>query len=360
MNTYKLLTPGPLTVSDSVRASMNIDHCTWDDDYKSITQSIRQSMLDIAGVSAETYTTVLMQGSGTYGVEATISTLCKPETKGLIITNGKYGERLVEIAQYAKLDCDVYVNDYAKIPDADEVDTRLQNGSYDYVIMVHSETTSGILNPAEAIAQVVKRHNAMFILDAMSSFGGIPLDMRNIDAMITSSNKCIQGVPGFALTVVKRNLLIQSKGNATTLSLDLFAQYEDMEAGGKWRFTSPTHCVIAFHQALKEFIEEGGVAARYKRYSANQTHLVQGMEALGFKAYIKRELQGPIITTFTYPDGKIIDFNDFYTFIKSRGFVIYPGKLTHVDTFRLGNIGEIYLDDIDALLAVMKDYLEQL
>ena len=228
--------------------------------------------------------------------------------------------------------------------------------------MVHSETTSGLLNDIAAIAPVVKAHQCLFIVDAMSSFGGVDIDVPgfDIDFLVSSANKCIQGVPGFTFVIAKRAVLEESRGNARSLSLDLYAQYATMEQQhGKWRFTSPTHVVAAFAQALKELDEEGGITARYQRYHTCNQLLRQGMEALGFKPYIAQKLQGPFITTFFYPEGFKVDFPQMHAFLKAHGYVIYPGKLTDAETFRLGNIGEIYPEVIAKIVALFKEYVAQ-
>ncbi|MDU7705867.1 MAG: 2-aminoethylphosphonate--pyruvate transaminase, partial [Clostridium sp.] len=262
MKNYKLLTPGPLTTTDSVKQEMLFDHCTWDDDYKSITQDIRKKLLELAHVSEDEYTVVLMQGSGTFGVEAVLSSVIANDDKLLIVANGAYGERMVDIAEHAGICHVVYNEVYYKVPDAQKVAEILDNDpSITHVSMVHSETTSGILNDIEAVAKAVKARNRTMIVDAMSSFGGvdIPVGEWGIDFIISSANKCIQGVPGFSFVIADREKLIASKGKARSLSLDLYDQWETMNKDGKWRFTSPTHVVLAFSQALKEMEEEGGI-----------------------------------------------------------------------------------------------------
>lgn len=222
--------------------------------------------------------------------------------------------------------------------------------------MIHCETTTGILNPIEEIIPFVHERGIVTIVDAMSSFGGIPINLKaeKIDYLISSSNKCIQGVPGFSFVIANKQLLESTKGLTQTLSLDLYSQYAEMERhDGKWRFTSPTHVVHAFAQALKELSEEGGVIARNKRYSDNQKHLAEGMESLGFKVLIDEKYQSPIITSFIYPSDDF-DFNQFYQELKQDGFVIYPGKISQVPTFRIGNIGEVYPDDITRLLSAIQ------
>ena len=360
MKNYKLLTPGPLTTTDSVKQEMLFDHCTWDDDYKSITQDIRKKLLELAHVSEDEYTVVLMQGSGTFGVEAVLSSVIANDDKLLIVANGAYGERMVDIAEHAGICHVVYNEVYYKVPDAHKVAEILDNDpSITHVSMVHSETTSGILNDIEAVAKAVKARNRTMIVDAMSSFGGvdIPVGEWGIDFIISSANKCIQGVPGFSFVIADREKLIASKGKARSLSLDLYDQWETMNKDGKWRFTSPTHVVLAFSQALKEMEEEGGIPARSRRYTENNKLLIQKMAELGIHPYIDAEHQGPIITTFYYPENHTFSFTEMYTYIKERGYAIYPGKVTEADTFRIGNIGEIYRDDILKLMEIITEFL---
>lgn len=218
--------------------------------------------------------------------------------------------------------------------------------------MLYCETTTGALKPLEAIAGVVKRHGKTLIIDAMNSFGGVPIDMAGlgIDVMISSANKCVQGVPGFGFVIIRKTLLQGCKGIARSLSLDLYDQWQTMEQGhGKWRFTSPTHVVRAFMQALKELQEESGIAARNARYRENHRTLVDGMRRLGFETLLPDEWQSPIISSFYYPTADF-DFNRFYQRLKAKGFVIYPGKISQADTFRIGNIGDVYPDEFSRLV----------
>ena len=303
-NNYKLLTPGPLTTTNTVKSVMMFDHCTWDDDYKQITLDIRKGLLKLAHASEEEYTVVLMQGSGTFGVESVLSSVVGKDEKLLIITNGAYGERMVDIAKYSGINYVVYSEDYDKVPSAEKVaDLLAQDPSITHVTMVHGETTSGILNDIESVAKVVKAQGKVFIVDAMSSFGGIDIDVAGlkIDFIISSANKCIQGVPGFSFIICNRASLMASKGKARSLSLDLYGQWETMDKDGKWRFTSPTHVVLAFEQAMKELEVEGGIPARAKRYRENNELLIKRMREMGIKPYIDFENQGRIITTFYFP-----------------------------------------------------------
>lgn len=362
MNYYKLLTPGPLTTTDTVKEEMMFDHCTWDDDYKKITQNIRTELLDLAHVSEQDYTVVLMQGSGTFGVESVLTSVIGEEDKLLIAANGAYGERMGDIAEHARITYEIYNQEYDKVPDAEEIKKILQNNpEITHVSMVHSETTSGILNDIESVAKVVKEAGKTLIIDAMSSFGGVDIDVYGlgIDFLVSSANKCIQGVPGFSFIIANRKKLMESKGKARSLSLDLYDQWETMEKDGKWRFTSPTHVVLAFAKALEEMKAEGGIEGRSRRYAQNNHLLISRMKELGIEPYITGQHQGPIITTFFYPEHSEFSFQEMYDYIKARGYAIYPGKVTEADTFRIGNIGEIYEADINKLCDIIEEFLKE-
>lgn len=362
MKSYKLLTPGPLTTTDTVKREMMFDHCTWDDDYKKITQQIREGLLKLAHVEAPEYTVVLMQGSGTFGVESVLTSVIGDGEKLLIVANGAYGERMADIAEHASIPYIIYNEHYDRVPSAEKIEKILdENPQITHVSMVHSETTSGILNDMEGIAKVVKAKGKTFIVDAMSSFGGvdIPVGRLGIDFIVSSANKCIQGVPGFSFIICRRDKLEESKGKARSLSLDLYDQWLTMNKDGKWRFTSPTHVVLAFAQAMRELQEEGGIEARAKRYAENNRILIEKMEEMGIRPYIEAEHQGPIITTFFYPENHDFSFQDMYQYIKESGYAIYPGKVTDADTFRIGNIGEIYREDIEKLCMIIGDFLKE-
>lgn len=357
-NAYLLLTPGPLSTSESVREAMLKDWCTWDDDYNlEIVEVIRRKLVTLATTQSG-YTSVLMQGSGTASVEATIGSVMLPTDKLLVIDNGAYGARIAQIAQYLNIACRVIAPGETAQPNLDEItDVLTHDPAITHVAIVHCETTTGMLNPIAEVAKIAKQHGKRVILDAMSSFGGIPMDIGalGIDFMISSANKCIQGVPGFGFVIAKRSELEQCQGRARSLTLDLFDQWQCMEKNhGKWRFTSPTHTVRAFYQALLELENEGGIAARYQRYQTNQTQLVKGMRALGFAPLLPEKLHSPIITSFYSPEHSDYQFAEFYQRLKQQGFVIYPGKVSHADCFRIGNIGEVYPQDIERLLSAMR------
>lgn len=279
-----------------------------------------------------------MQGSGTFGVESVLTSVIGADEKLLICAKGAYGERMEDIVKHAGIDYTIYHEKYDRVPDAGKVNEILKNDpAITHVSMVHSETTSGILNDIESVAKVVKENGRTMIVDAMSSFGGvdIPVGEWGIDFIISSANK------------------------SRSLSLDLYDQWETMNKDGKWRFTSPTHVVLAFYQALKEMEAEGGIPARHQRYVENNRLLIEKMKELGIRPYIDEEHQEPIITTFFYPENASFSFADMYQYIKERGYAIYSGKVTEADTFRIGNIGEIYKEDILKVSELIKEFLEQ-
>lgn len=329
MKNYKLLTPGPLTTTEAVKKEMLFDRCTWDDEYKSITQKIRKELLDIGNVNEEDYTAVLMQGSGTFAVESVITSTVGEKDKLLIIANGAYGERIGQIAEHISLNHVIYNNEYDEHPDMDKVKEILDKDTeITHIAMVHCETTTGILNPIEDLSVIAKEYNKTLIIDAMSSFGGIPIDIKalGIDYLISSANKCIQGVPGFGFVIAKKEKLEKCKGISRSLSLDLYDQYKGMDKDGKWRFTSPTHVVAAFSKALDELKEEGGVEGRYNRYKNNNLVLRKKLKEIGIESYIEEEKQSPIITTFAFPTDAF-SFNEFYSFIKERGLLFIQESL---------------------------------
>ncbi|MGN4997146.1 2-aminoethylphosphonate--pyruvate transaminase [Aeromonas sp. 80P] len=357
---YLLLTPGPLSTTATVRAAMLQDSCTWDADYnQGVVEPIRRELVRLAtGPEYQSdYSAVLLQGSGSYVVESVLGSAIGVDECLLIINNGAYGARMGEMARclglrHHELDCGETTR-----PEPAAIEAMLaRHPEITHLAMVHCETTTGMLNPLEEVAELCQRRGIRLIVDAMSSFGGIPIDMGRlgIEFLISSANKCIQGVPGFGFVIARRAALTACAGRARSVSLDLHAQWQTMEQqGGKWRFTSPTHTVLAFAQALRELDEEGGIAARHQRYSENQRTLVDGMAALGFAPLLPEKWQSPIITAFYSPAHPDYRFADFYQRLKAQGFVIYPGKVSQADCFRIGNIGDVTPERVRDLLAAM-------
>lgn len=359
MSDYILLTPGPLTTSQTVKEAMLNDWSTWDDDYNATTQWIRRELLRIANVAETDYTAVLIQGSGSYGIESVINTGIPSDATFLVLENGSYGRRMAQMAKGYGINTLELEFAEDKPVDAVQVAEFLdKHPEVTHLGLVHLETTTGILNPVTDILADANERGLETIVDAMSSFGGLPIDVAAWDPtyLISSANKAIQGVPGFAFVIAKRVNLAKNEHTARSLSLDIYDQNREMdEHNGKWRFTSPTHVVYAFATALEELRAEGGIPARYARYASNQKQLEDGMHALGFKTILNDEVQSPIITSYTFPTDDF-DFRRFYDYLKAKHFVIYPGKVSKLPTFRLGNIGEIYAADITELLAAIAQY----
>lgn len=349
--TPKLFTPGPLNTSTQVKQAMLVDYGSRTDAIINAQKYIRRTLLETCNVSQETgYECVLMQGSGTMAVESVISSIVSG--KMLILSNGAYGKRMATIAKLHNIPHDLLEFPETEPVCIDKVQEHLKNNTYDFVATVHHETTVGVLNPIDEISTIVPR-DTTFIVDSMSGLGAFPVDLdtSKIDYLVSSSNKNFEGVPGFAFVLANREKLVEQGKTPKTLSLDLLSQWEGLEANGQFRFTPPTHSLMAFQEALREFKLEGGSSRRLHRYNENAYQLRKGMESLGFKAVN----HSPIISTFLYPDD--FDFEDFYEKLAEESIYIYPGKMTEADCFRIGTIGQIYEDDIHELLYKIKEVM---
>jgi len=354
-----LLTPGPLATSPETKAAMQRDWGSRDTHFIALNARVRERLVDLAGGQGS-HVCVPIQGSGTFAIEATIGTLLPRDGKMLVLVNGAYGKRIEKICQIMGRAC-VTLETPEDVPnDPAALDTALNaDPAITHVAVIHCETTSGILNPVAAVAEVTARHGRRLIIDAMSTFGAIALDVRQIDcdAVVASSNKCLEGVPGMGFAIIRQTALEAAAGNAHSLSLDLHAQWVSMEGNGQWRFTPPTHVLAAFDQAIAEHAAEGGVAGRGARYERNCRMLVNGMHELGFKTLLPPELQAPIIITFHSPADANFDFAVFYDHLRQRGYAIYPGKLTGAESFRIGCIGQLGDDEMLGALAAIQETL---
>lgn len=358
-----LFTPGPLTTSATVKQAMQHDLGSRDDAFIEIVRGVRRRLLALGNVAAPEYTAVLMQGSGTFSLEAVLASTVPPDGKVLVAVNGAYGRRLVQIGKTLRIAMQALEFGEHEPVDPERVRAALAaDPAITHVCVCHCETTSGVLNPVEAIGAVAHAAGKNFFVDAMSSFGAIPLNLAqaNVNYLVSSSNKCIEGVPGFAFVIARLAALEATEGWARSVSLDLLAQHKGLEATGQFRFTPPTHAILAFHQALNELDAEGGVAGRGKRYAENHAALVSGMAALGFRPYLAPAHQSFIITSFYYPDHPNFHFETFYRRLSDRGFVIYPGKVGNADCFRMGSIGRLYPEDMRILLDAVRAVLDSM
>ena len=352
-----LLTPGPLTTSLETKAAMLRDWGSWDASFNAVTANVRKRLLDIARGHA-THVCVPMQGSGTFSVEAAVNTLVPRDGHLLVLVNGAYGKRLVKLAQMMGRKVTVFETADDVPTTGEDVDRLLgKDATITHVGLIHCETSTGILNPLPAIAAVVARHGKRLIVDAMSSFGALPIDLSTtpIDALIAASGKCIEGPPGMGFVIVRRATLEGCEGRSTSLALDLYDQWVYMEKTTQWRYTPPTHVVVAFNAALEQHAAEGGQPARLARYSANAEALVEGMKGLGFRSFLDPSIQAPIIYTFHAPADAAYEFKRFYGEVRDRGFILYPGKLTQLETFRVGCIGAIGPSDMRAAVLAIGD-----
>lgn len=359
-----LFTPGPLTTSVAVKAAMQRDLGSRDSEFIDLVARIRAELLEIGRVSQESgYTAVLMQGSGTFAIEAVLGSVIPSDGRLLVLANGAYGERMLQIAERLKIATAIRRWPENESPDPKTVGQLLDVESPPtHVAIVHLETTTGILNPIDEIAQIVREHGCRFIVDAMSSFGGVPIDLSALqpDYLVSSANKCLESVPGFSYVLARREALESTAGYARSVSFDLLAQWQGFERDGQFRFTPPTHALLAFARALEELTREGGVAARAQRYRANRKALLDGMRRIGFREYLGPQLQSDIITSFCYPEDAAFDFSEFYRMLAVRGMVIYPGKVSHADCFRIGTIGRISPDQVEALVSEIARVLDQM
>jgi 2-aminoethylphosphonate-pyruvate transaminase len=359
-----LFTPGPLTTSLSVKQAMLHDAGSWHFEFNSLVAGVRERLLNLAGLSREGgWEVVLLQGSGTFGVEAVFQTCVSPEGKVAVLTNGAYGDRIVQMLKHARIAHAVLRTPEDQPVDPVALDKLLaQDQAITHVAVVHCETTTGILNPIEDLGRVGRKHGKITVVDAMSSFGAIPIDFEacNIDFLISSANKCVEGVPGFSFVLCRRKVLLACEGYARSLSLDLLGQLKGFEKNGQFRYTPPTHAILAFNQALDETEQEGGFAARGARYRRNHETLLAGMCELGFRVFLAAPVQSYIITAFHTPTDPQFSFDAFYRKLSDRGFIIYPGKLTQVDTFRIGNIGRLFPADLDQLVHAVRGTLVEL
>jgi 2-aminoethylphosphonate-pyruvate transaminase len=357
-----LLTPGPLTTSLRTKLAMLKDWGSWDTDFIAQTAKVRAGLLDIID-GHDTHTVVPLQGSGTFSVEAAVATVVPRDGHVLVMDNGAYCKRAARLTQLMGRRATVvpYAEEDPVSPEGLEAQLQ-KDASITHVVLIHCETGTGVLNPLQAVAEVCQRHGKGLIIDAMSSFGALPIDARTtrFDALVAASGKCLEGVPGMGFVFLRKAILDGCAGNSQSLAMDLHDQHAYMEKTGQWRFTPPTHVLVALAEAIDQFVEEGGRPARLKRYEDNCRTLLDGMARLGFKPFLRPEVQAPIIVTFHAPAHPAYEFKRFYDAAKQRGFILYPGKLTEVETFRVGCIGAIGRNEMMQAVGAVADTLREM
>jgi len=357
-----LLTPGPLTTSLETKTAMLRDWGSWDAAFNAVTARVRERLTAIVHAD-ETHVCVPMQGSGTFSVEAAVNTLVPRDGHVLVLVNGAYGKRMARLTEMMGRRVSVFetaedvpttAGDVSRLLDADR--------SITHVGLIHCETSTGILNPLHEIAHTVAERGVSLIVDAMSSFGAIAIDARTtpLDALIAASGKCVEGPPGMGFVFARRSVLERRAGNSTSLALDLHDQWTYMERTTQWRYTPPTHVVVALDAALAQYEAEGGQPARLARYTANYEALVSGMAELGLRPFLDAKIQAPIIVTFHAPPDPRYAFTDLYARVRDKGFILYPGKLTQVETFRVGCIGAIAPDEMRLAVSAIGEALREM
>jgi 2-aminoethylphosphonate-pyruvate transaminase len=360
MNKYKLLTPGPITTTQSVKEAMMIDQCTWDEDYKEIIKNIQTRILNIAHCDQEKYTCVLMTGSGTYANEAVLSSVIGNNDKLLVIESGVYGARLGILADYSNISYSTYQLEYNFNLDIKNIEEILLNDiEITHVVMVHVESTFGFENDLKGISKLCSKYDKKIIVDAMSSFGALDFDVQqlNINYLITTPNKALEAIPGLSIIICLNEDIEECEGNANTFSLNLYLQYKSMRKH-KFRFTSPTYNVLALHQALKELEIEGGVEKRHQRYLKINNAIMEMMKKYNIYRFVDSEYQSVILNCFTL-NNQNFEFEELYKYFRNNGYELYPGKMTSENTFRIGNIGEINQEDVNNLDKLMKNFINK-
>ncbi|MFK5922233.1 MAG: 2-aminoethylphosphonate--pyruvate transaminase [Verrucomicrobiota bacterium] len=357
-----LFTPGPLNTSDAVRQAMLLDKGSREPAFIQSVKNVRQNILKITDLDPDgLYTVVPMQGSGTFSIEAAIGTFTAKNAKLLILVNGAYGRRMVSIAEHLGIDVQSLEFEETEAICPLKVAAHLKlHPDISLVATVHCETTTGIMNPLEKLGEVTAAASALFMVDAMSSFGGIKIDFSKcrIDCLVSSANKCLESVPGLGFVIAKKTLLQSAQGQARSLSFDLHAQWQGLENNGQFRFTPPTHVILALEKALEVLTHEGGIEARSERYHNNRRILMSGMTRLGFRPVIEDRLQSPVIATFHHPKDSRFKFTPFYQWLAERDLIIYPGKVSRIDSFRIGTIGDLQSQDFHHLLESIEEYLK--
>jgi 2-aminoethylphosphonate-pyruvate transaminase len=357
-----LLTPGPLTTTLRTKLAMLRDWGSWDDEFNAITARLRMRLLDIVH-GQDSHVVGPLHGSGTFSVEAAVATVTPRGAHLLVPDNGAYCKRAAKLALLMGRKVTLMAVPEDRPIGVAEVEAKLAaEASITHVVLIHCETGTGVENPLAAIAALCEKCGKGLIVDAMSSFAALPIDARTMrfDALVAASGKCLEGVPGMGFVFIRKAVLDACAGVSHSLAMDLHDQHVYMEKTGQWRFTPPTHVVAALDEAVTQFVEEGGQPARLARYQANCKALVDGMARLGFKPFLAAAMQAPIIVTFHAPADPTYDFKRFYAAAKERGFILYPGKLTQLETFRVGCIGAIGPNEMRQAVEAVADTLREM
>ncbi|MGB4407780.1 MAG: 2-aminoethylphosphonate--pyruvate transaminase [Sphaerochaeta sp.] len=357
-----LLNPGPATTTDSVKyAQVCSDICPREEEFGQMMRWICNELTDFVG-SREEYETVLFAGSGTLADEAMISSCVPQDGKLLIIRNGSYGERMAKIASVYKLDYDTFDSSSYEALDVPLLTKILKEGGYTHLAAVYHETTTGLLNPIPEIGKICHDLGIVTIVDTVSAFAAIPIDMKrdHIDFMASTSNKCIQGMAGACFVFCNRAELEKLANEPMrNYYMNLYDQYKNFSKTLQTRFTPPVQVLYALRQAIIETKQET-IERRYARYTACWEAFVSVVKALELEMLVKEELQSHLITAVLEPENSKYSFDEFHDQARALGFTIYPGKLGNINTFRIANIGDIQVEEMVAFTHFMRDFFKKL
>lgn len=356
-----LLNPGPATTTRSVKEAQVVpDICPREQEFGDLLDGIRRDLVRIVH-GEDQFVTILFGGSGTAAMEAVMSSVVPPGGRVLVVENGAYGTRFVEMAERHRIETVSFRMPYGEPPDLKALDALLSvNQGITHLFVIHHETTTGMLNPVSEIAATAARNGVSVVLDAMSSFAGLPIDLRRlgVDYLISSSNKCIQGMAGLSFVLCRRSLLVASRNHARTYYLDLLEQHLYFEKTRQTRFTPPVQTCYALRRAIDEYFAEGQ-GGRFARYRANWETLYAGLSNLGFRFLLPRQWESGILVAVREPDHPAYSFEDMHDYLYARGFTIYPGKGAREATFRLSILGDLSTTDVTAFLQALEAYLKE-
>jgi len=358
-----LLNPGPTTTTDTVKMALVVpDICPREKEFVHVMADVRNGLLKVVNADDD-YTCILFAGSGTAAMDAVINSVVPPDKKILIINNGAYGERMVKIAKAYNMGCVELKFPWTERPDLTKVEKTLEDDSkITHIAIVHHETTTGLLNPLKEMVDIARSRGKTLIADTISSFAGIPIDVRSdhMDFMISTSNKCIQSMAGVSFVLCKKSEIEKTaRYPLRSFYLNLYQQYKYFEEHGEMQFTPPVQVIYALRQAIKEYFEEG-IENRYHRYCHNWKVLTHGLKDLGFRLLLKEEIHSKILTTVIEPDHERYDFDLLHDLLIERGFTIYPGKIHNNNTFRIANMGSIDHKDMEAFLEALANSMDKI
>lgn len=358
-----LLNPGPATTTDRVKQALIVpDICPREQEFGDLTKEVREKIVRVVN-GTETHTAVMIGGSGTAGVEACLSSVIGKNDKVLVIDNGAYGKRGETIIKAYNIPHETLKLEWDVLPTAECVEAKInETEGLTHLFFIHHETTTGMLNPLDELIALCEKYNLISIVDAMSSYASIPIDLQKtkVDFLVSSSNKGIQGFAGLSFVVSNLKRLEATREiPPNNLYLNLWGNHTCLEKTNQFQFTPPVQVIYALNEALDEFFEET-MEGRYKRYCDCYDVMLQGMKDLGFKCLLPEEQHSKMLTTFYDPDVAEYDFDKMHDFLYERDITIYPGKVASLDTFRIANIGDLIPEDMKLYLKELANYLDSI